>query len=215
MGLLVIILTGGEDFALSPASALRVSSGLGGAGDGRSRGELVDVGDLISKRRIADSLRVKVLLMICGEREPSLPVAMAMSATSYALFPRLLLTEEYVLSSASATRIESGELLFGGGSIFTCCSGRDLLATGFLGMTCAAALAIEDGTACSVCLHLGSLVSCSSSATDSGTLAGMLFTASKLASTLPTLNMVFRVSRLARGLSASRLVVRGNKPVCS
>jgi len=134
------MLIGGEDFVRSGIFIVRARTGLGGAGDGRLGGDLVDVGDLISKRRIAGSLRVNVLLTICGDEGPSSPLAIAINAASYALFPKLLLTEEYVLSSASATSMESGELLFGDGSkslafTDTCCSGSGFLAMGFLGMT--------------------------------------------------------------------------------
>lgn len=94
-GRLVAKLIGGDDFPFSDDSA-RASSGLGRAGDGRSRGEFAKPGDLISNVRSVDSVKLNVRLTTCGDKAPSLLplVAMAIRAASYALFPKLLLTEE-------------------------------------------------------------------------------------------------------------------------
>jgi|SRR4051794_15425725 len=83
IGRRVIMLTGGDDLALSRAFAVCARRGLGGAGEGRLRGggDFIEMGDLISKRRIAASLTVKVRLTICGERRSSLLV-IAMKALS-------------------------------------------------------------------------------------------------------------------------------------
>lgn len=113
----------------------------------------------------------------------------------------------------------SGDVLLRGSGSFGLVdwlrSGTGFLVIGFLGIMCAATWAIEVGTVWKVCLQDPSLDAYSSSSrTGSGTLGGTegAARASELASTLPTLNMVLSVSKLARGLKFSRLFVRGNKP---
>lgn len=88
--------------------------------------------------------------------------------------------------------------------------GLGFFETVIVGIICEAICAMDVGIVFKVCLHRASGASLASFGT-----SRIEATASRLASTLPTLNMVFRVSLLDRGLRANRFVVMGNSPVRS